>query len=292
MDYRTLAPAGIALLTLLNGPLACQRQPDAPGDDAAPAAAAPTTPAPENAVEVTIPFTAEFNGSSLGCASDPGAAETAFTDVRFYLHDIEVRTTADGAWIPAAIADVEHWQNGQVALLSLVARPDRCQDHPEAPHAALRLLLPPDTAIDGIRAAVGVPFALNHADPTTLSGPLGQMQMYWSWRAGFRFVRIDGMHGGESFEVHYGSTQCTGETEAIEGCDRPNLARMEVIGDVSGAGVAVNLNQFLNDALLGGGHCTAVADAPACVNAHAALGIEPTAGTSQRPAPAFIAANR
>ncbi len=289
MRPRSLVPAGAALLALLTGPVACKSD----STNVEPAAPAPeeTAPMPENAVEVAIQFGAEFNGRAPSCVSDPATAQTTFTDIRFYLHDIEVRTL-DGDWIPAPLAQVEHWQNSQVALMSLVARPDRCADHPEPPHDLLRLLLPPDTGIDGIRAAIGVPFALNHADPTTLSGPLSQMQMYWSWRAGFRFVRIDGVHEGESFEVHYGSTQCTGETEAIEGCDRPNLARMEVIGDITGAGITVLLDRFVNDDLLAGGHCTAVADAPACINAHSALGIEPLAGTSQRPAPAFVGAVR
>jgi uncharacterized repeat protein (TIGR04052 family) len=243
---------------------------------------------PEGAVVRNIPFVATLDGVPVQCVTDPASAETAIIDARFFVHGVEVRSP-DGEWREAALAEVEHWQTREVALLSLVARADRCAEHPEAPNAMLSLLLAPDQVVDGVRGRIGVPFGLNHADPTTLSGPLTQMQMYWSWRAGFRFVRLDGVHNGETFEVHYGSTQCTGETEAIEACERSNVGRFEIPGDAAASGVDVNLDLFLNAPLLAGGHCTAGAETPACVAAHHALGIDPTSGSTAAPAPSFTA---
>jgi len=43
----------------------------------------------------------------------------------------------------------------------------------------------------GISFEVGVPFELNHADPTLAAPPMNLTSMFWNWRAGYRFMRVD-----------------------------------------------------------------------------------------------------
>ena len=293
LSSSVVLPAWI-LVALCAGLASCQAQ--APGastagsaSPAAPAQAPPPPPvvAAADAVQLEIPVVGTVGGQPVGCVVDPAAATgPVVTDARFYVHGVELQSSG-GEWMAVPFAPVENWQNPDVALLSLVAPPRRCAEAPDAPHALLSLLVPNGMAPTGVRFQVGVPFATNHADPTTLSGPLSQMQMYWSWRAGFRFVRLDGVLGAEGFEVHYGSTGCQGETENIQSCDRPNLGRVELLGDLTHGRIEVALDAFFNDALLAGGHCTAAADAPHCAAAHAALAIDATTGQSTGSAPAF-----
>ena len=62
---------------------------------------------------------------------------------------------------------------------------------------------------------LGVPFALNHSDPTAQGtpSPLNLPAMNWFWRGGRKFLKIDGIAdpGGaaQQFNFHLGSTGCS-----------------------------------------------------------------------------------
>ena len=88
-----------------------------------------------------------------------------------------------------------------------------------------------------------LPFALNHSDYATATKPLDVAAMAWSWQSGRKFAKIEvtdpagatGTWTAKTFNVHLGSTGCTGnpangETVVLlHGLARSSgsLARME-----------------------------------------------------------------
>jgi uncharacterized repeat protein (TIGR04052 family) len=95
----------------------------------------------------------------------------------------------------------------------------------------------------GVAFANGVPLALNHADPVTLTGPLQAPGMHWTWMSGFRFLIAEvaqavgpegqddaGSPGGAGI-LHLGSVACAGSfvTGDIQ-CGRPNRNQVRLDG--------------------------------------------------------------
>ncbi len=97
---------------------------------------------------------------------------------------------------------------------------------------------------------IGVPFDLNHKDPTLAAAPLNYSGLTWPWRIGYKFTTIDfdtankpnaptqqhaGMPGmaASGFSIHLGSTDC-GEgsptTPPTSPCTNANRASYRLDG--------------------------------------------------------------
>ena len=183
---------------------------------------------------VTINFAAEIGGQLFACdATYAGlgstGAEIKGTDFRLYVSDVAM-IAADGSRAPVTL-DESVWQHAGVALL----------DFEDGRAACANGTAPINTALQGSVAAgnytgvafkVGVPFAMNHGDPTTAPSPLNLTSMFWNWRGGYKFVRIDMVptdrseDGPKGWFLHLGSTMCAsdGKTDAPKApCKNPNL---------------------------------------------------------------------
>ncbi|MEE4246210.1 MAG: MbnP family copper-binding protein, partial [Kangiellaceae bacterium] len=55
---------------------------------------------------------------------------------------------------------------------------------------------------------IGVPFELNHLNPLTQEFPLNQPDMFWAWRNGHKFLRLELSAVNEDWLFHLGSTGC------------------------------------------------------------------------------------
>lgn len=103
----------------------------------------------------------------------------------------------------------------------------------------------------GVRFTLGVPFDLNHGDPTLAPSPLNITSMFWVWKAGYRFLKIDMASSGQpdkrllyaagngavekersvGFPVHIGSAGCVSAsltTPPITACKFPNRATVNL----------------------------------------------------------------
>ncbi|PJN92728.1 metallo-mystery pair system four-Cys motif protein, partial [Amaricoccus sp. HAR-UPW-R2A-40] len=43
----------------------------------------------------------------------------------------------------------------------------------------------------GLAFEIGVPFDLNHGDPTLAPAPLDLTAMFWTWRGGYKFLKFE-----------------------------------------------------------------------------------------------------
>lgn len=97
----------------------------------------------------------------------------------------------------------------------------------------------PEGRYDGLTFTLGVPFEMNHGDPTVAASPLSVTSMFWSWQSGYRFVRIDvvpterAADAPDGWFLHLGSTLCPsgGRTEPPTGaCANPNRPTVTLTG--------------------------------------------------------------
>jgi uncharacterized repeat protein (TIGR04052 family) len=161
--------------------------------------------------DVTIEFAGKVGADDFVCGDtydNLGSNDNSLklTDFRFYVQDVEVRNT-DGVWVPVELAQ-NQFQLDDVALLDFE---DGCGGlgGPELNDVVSGTV--PEGEYDGVRFEMGVPVDLNHADQTTASDPLGTSSMFWSWRGGYKFLRIDSGNIKDDstvWRMHLGSTGC------------------------------------------------------------------------------------
>ncbi|WP_412074024.1 MbnP family copper-binding protein [Tritonibacter mobilis] len=189
---------------------------------------------------VTLNFAAEIGGQPFACdATYAGmgatGAEVRAVDFRLYVSGVEM-IAADGSRAPVTL-DESDWQHAGVALLDFEDGTAACANGTAPVNTALSGTVA-EKEYTGVAFNVGVPFAMNHGDPTVAPSPLNLTSMFWNWRGGYKFVRIDmvptdrSADGPKGWFLHLGSTMCAseGKTDApAKPCKTPNL--MEVTFD-------------------------------------------------------------
>jgi uncharacterized repeat protein (TIGR04052 family) len=183
---------------------------------------------------VTIQFAAKVGMDDFVCGDvydNLGANDTPLklTDFRFYVQDLEVRN-ADAEWVPVELTQ-NQFQIDDVALLDFE---DGCGGFGNADLNDVVAGTVPEGEYTGVRFKMGVPVDLNHADASTAPGPLGLTSMFWSWRGGYKFLRIDSGNIKDNpaiWRMHLGSTGCgmtdDPTTPPEEPCTNENRVEVE-----------------------------------------------------------------
>lgn len=213
------------------------------GGPPTPSAAPSPTPTAGQQV-VSLQFGARVGDAAFSCTQTyPGLGATSSTftpwDLRFFVHDVTLWTDG-GDGVAVALDQDGVWQSGEVALLDFEDKTGTCAGTAET-HTRVTGRVPAGT-YTGLSFTVGVPFDLNHQDPTLAPSPLNVTAMFWSWAFGYKFVRLEGattgMTGGSYF--HLGSTGCEmDEDDVVTGCDAPNRPSVHLDGFDPGTSVVV-----------------------------------------------------
>jgi uncharacterized repeat protein (TIGR04052 family) len=184
-------------------------------------------------------------------------------NLQFYVYDIEL-IDAQGRPEPLRLDTVASWQSADVALLDLAGGAGTQRN------TSIRGRLKAGT-YTGIRFTVGVPFALNHANPLTAAAPLDRGEMFWTWQSGYKFLRAD--------SFHLGSTGCSSSSALRPPqapCAQPNRMRVELRGDPLHGVI-----RFQSPPLA---TCTGnYAHDVACQEAYATTGLQPETGMCPDP---------
>lgn len=218
------------------------------GDDAP---AQPDASVPDAAVDqvASIAFAAKVNGAAFKCGqtyADVGtpAAPYTISDFRLYVHDVALTGPAGTTKIAL---DANAWQRDGVALLDFE---DGCDQGTPELHATITGRVAPGS-YTGVQFKLGLPATLNHLDVSTAKPPLSDSSMYWAWRSGYKFLKVDGKSGDASFFIHLGSTECPGPSPSeapSAACTRPNvptIALATTITDPSKITVTADLGTLL-----------------------------------------------
>ncbi len=130
---------------------------------------------------------------------------------------------------------------------------------------------------------IEVPFAKNHSDPLLASAPLGDADMHWHWRGGYKFIRAGIKNDNDSFWLHLGSTGCEGTIRNITGCGSPNRVTVRIDNYQPGDPVQIDLARLVDGGDLDNAAPSDCSSGPAedgCRTAFAALGLDHPSGTS------------
>ncbi|MEY3740932.1 MAG: hypothetical protein RLZZ192_1608, partial [Pseudomonadota bacterium] len=265
---------------------------------------------------VEIKFAAEVNGQPFSCGQsykDIGTTKSTITpsDFRFFVSDVEL-IDAQGRATAVALTQDKTWQFENVVLLDFENASGPCRNGTVPMNTSVRGSVPAGK-YTGMRFTLGVPFKLNHVDPTTAPAPLSSTAMFWTWQGGYKFLKVDMAsagtnalhgHGGaqgaghgagaaSGFSFHLGSTMCASpsKTAAPTACANPNRltvsfaqfdpSKQTVVADIGA--VLTNANVDVNAAGTSPGCMSFLKDAD-CPPIMAALGLpyESHAAGSQR----------
>jgi len=202
---------------------------------------------PTQAVTLTFAGVVGSEPAACGVSYDLGGVTAELADARLFVSEVALRV--DGEWSPVTLDDTD-WQQADLALLDFEDGTAGCADSGTAEtNDTLTGAVAEGSTIDGIRLSVGIPFASNHLDSATAPAPLNTPGMFWTWQAGYKFVRIDWMvEGAERWNVHLGSTGCVSDapTKApAEACSAPNRAIVELNVDPTAEAVTIDLAELV-----------------------------------------------
>ena len=218
---------------------------------------APETP-------VSIRFAALADGVPLTCGAQ------GLTDLRLFVHDVVLLT--EHGEIPLKIDPAAPWQNSAVALMDLEDGEGSCETGSAATHAMLTGHAAKGN-YNGVRFTIGVPFALNHADPALATAPLDQTAMHWHWQAGYKFLRAGMKRDGVQSFLHLGATGCEGRIGKVTSCARPNRVTVTLTGfNPTTDAVGIDLGTLFGAATESAA-CQSEPDKAACAGMLAPLGL-------------------
>jgi uncharacterized repeat protein (TIGR04052 family) len=211
---------------------------------------------------VTLTFSGQVGDATVRCGETYTTAGTRPTplkvnDFRFYISNVRL-LTAEGQEVPLALQQDSLWQYQNVALLDFEDGTADCAEGgtPGINNAVVGTV-PPGT-YQGVAFTLGVPDSLNHLDAAVAPSPLNVSAMFWSWRAGYIFSRIDlAVPRGDSTSywlMHLGSTGCEAEAATMpprKACTRPNRVEVHlsnfnpetdiIVADVAGLARGIDL---------------------------------------------------
>lgn len=240
------------------------------------------------AVRHELRFAAEVNGEPFACGRTYEAVGTPPTryvasDFRFYVHDVRL-VDAAGAEVPLVLEE-NAFQHDGVALLDFEDAGATCDTGTPELHPAITGEAPAGD-YRGVRFVLGVPADRNHVDPARAPAPLNLTAMFWVWRGGYKFLRVDGRPAAApeaGYHLHLGSTGCPGSvpTEPPTGpCAHPNTVAVSlepfdpatgiVVADVGAVLAGANVSANTPDTAAG---CMAAPDDPDCAAIFPRLGL-------------------
>jgi uncharacterized repeat protein (TIGR04052 family) len=232
---------------------------------------------------LSIPFAVEVAGQPFVCGASyqgVGTDQQAFTafDLRFYVHGASL-SDRSGQRHALALHQDGVFQVDNLALLDFEGDTPECDTGTPQTNRELVGSLPAGS-YRGLTFRLGVPFARNHADQTLAPSPLNLTSMFWTWRDGYKFLRLDGETEQAGFIVHLGSTGCDGSLSGgTQQCSAPNIVEVSLPDYEPGQRVVLDLAHLLAGSALMNlsaedAGCMSAADDPQCAPIFERLGLQ------------------
>lgn len=268
---------------------------------------------------VVLRFAAKVGDVPFACGttfSVAGVGPVTPLDWRMFVHDVRLVDTG-GHEFPVTLDQDGVWQTDNVALLDFEDKTGTCTSGTTGTHLVVSGTVDAElagneaTTFNEVRFKLGVPSALNHADPATAKPPLDLTGLFWGWQAGHKFLRIDmlvpdtGATGATGdadaiatrpFSVHLGSTGCTldNATHTVKKCAGPNRPEIALPGfDLTGSTIVLDFAALVAGVDLaaddagGALGCQGDKDDPECAVVMPHLGLELATGLAAAGQTAF-----
>ena len=203
------------------------------------------------------------NGSPLTCnAFESHQQVWSIQQLAFFMSDIKL-FDENTAYEPPLRSTP--WQTDNVVLI----QPDLndCatksedennteQQDPAAPESLksndyLQFLLPVDLDVsEQLSFTLAVPFELNHQNPLLQPSPLNLPSMFWSWRSGHKFLRLDMQAPDKNWVFHLGSVGCTAVStmrSPQSECVQPNRVDFHLDKKHNGTTLVMHLDRLIDN---------------------------------------------
>jgi uncharacterized repeat protein (TIGR04052 family) len=95
---------------------------------------------------------------------------------------------------------------------------------------------------------LAVPFSLNHQNPLLQPSPLNLPNMFWSWRSGHKFFRLDMQGPNNNWVFHLGSVGCTAVStmrSPQDECVQPNRVTFDLDKKHDGTKLILHLDRLI-----------------------------------------------
>lgn len=116
--------------------------------------------------------------------------------------------------------------------------------------------------------SLAVPFALNHQNPLLQPSPLNLPSMFWSWRSGHKFFRLDMQGPNKNWVFHLGSVGCSAVStmrSPQEECVQPNRVSFQLDKKHNGSKLVMHLDRLMaNTSMQNSGSCLFHSDQQSC----------------------------
>lgn len=191
-------------------------------------------------------FAATFGDDPFSCAKTfkglgTTKSEAQPLDFRMYIHDVRLITSA-GVEVPFELEQDGIWQRESLALLDFEDGTGTCKTG--SPETRTKITgLAPAGDYSAIRFKLGLPDEMNHFDAATAPAPLNVPGLWWTWKGGYKYVRLDlKTTGNKAYYFHLGSTKCDGSVKNGFSCAYNNVPEIELTGfDPSASAVAFDV---------------------------------------------------
>ena len=143
---------------------------------------------------ITIHFEAVVGKQPFACGQSYdgiGLSKSRITpsDLRFFVSEVELIDNK-GKAIPLKLEQDGIWQYRNVTLLDFENGSGPCLNGNIGLHTAISGTAP-HKHYQRLRFTLGIPADLNHGDSTIAPPPLNVTSLFWTWRAGYKFFRLD-----------------------------------------------------------------------------------------------------
>lgn len=175
--------------------------------------------------DVVIEYAAQVNGADFSCGQTytgigTGGDDYQVNDFRLYVHDPYIHDQDTGDKYPIELTQDGVWQQDNVALLDFE---DGCSTGTTETNTVIagKVAVPESISLDNTEVCftVGVPADKNHLnvnDATAVESPLNDSTLWWVWKTGYKYIRIDGVGDPSGtpnpFVLHLGAQGCPGES--------------------------------------------------------------------------------
>ncbi|MFT6270486.1 MAG: putative repeat protein (TIGR04052 family) [Alphaproteobacteria bacterium] len=186
--------------------------------------------------QLQLTFTPYYQNEALSCdlTFHHGLAKWQLQTLGFFVSSFTINTDdVEGARAAVNLLP-SNWQTQDTALIWFTPN---CDNNTLSTQANHTLTMQFDSAnakpIQTLSFELSVPFASNHKNPLTQPFPLNNPNMFWSWQAGHKFMRMDAtqVNGNANWAFHLGSVGCVSKSSLrapMAECSHPNRIKVRL----------------------------------------------------------------
>ena len=201
------------------------------------------------------------NGSPLDCGAFKSHQQVwSIQQLAFFISDVTLSGEDTSAQPPLSKTP---WQTDDVVLIQPnlhdCTSKSESHDNPAPKELVaseafktnhyLRFAAPVDLdASEQLSFSLAVPFELNHQNPLLQASPLNLPNMFWSWRSGHKFFRLDMQSPDINWVFHLGSVGCSAATtmrSPQSECVQPNRVTFHLDKMYTGAKLVMHLDRLI-----------------------------------------------